>query len=72
MDEYKQGTIEKFMSERGFGFIKSDDDNQYFFHFKFFKERVDTSTIEIGQKVYFRTEIGSIGKEVAKDITFIN
>ena len=60
------GTVKKFDSTKGYGFIKGEDDKEYFFHRSALKN-IDPSELEIGREVTFEDSEGSKGLR-AEDI----
>ncbi len=50
------GTVKKLVSERGFGFITSDDGKDYFFHRSVLAPSLDFDRISTGEKVRFEIE----------------
>jgi CspA family cold shock protein len=50
------GTIKKLVSERGFGFITSDDGKDYFFHRSALAPTLDFDRLAGGEKVQFEIE----------------
>ncbi len=50
------GTIKKLVSERGFGFITSDDGKDYFFHRSALAASFDFDRLVGGEKVQFEIE----------------
>lgn len=63
------GVVKWFNSEKGFGFITTDEGNDVFAHFS--QINIDGfKTLEEGQKVTFDIEEGPKGPQ-AKDITVV-
>lgn len=54
------GTVKWFNSEKGYGFIKTDDDKEIFVHFSAIQSQ-GIKTLEQGQKVTFETQEGNRG-----------
>ena len=50
------GTIKKVVADRGFGFITSDDQKDYFFHRSSVDESMDFDRLMGGEKVEFEIE----------------
>ena len=65
--EKRTGTVKKIVSERGFGFIK-DQENDYFFHFSNMVDPDKFKQLEIGDKVEFDISQDKSNREVAIDI----
>jgi CspA family cold shock protein len=55
-----QGTIKRLIRDRGFGFIRSEDGQEVFFH-RSALESVDFDGLREGEKVTFELERGSKG-----------
>ena len=55
------GTIKKLVSERGFGFIASDDGKEYFFHRSGIDGLVNFDTLLGGERVTFEIEASPKG-----------
>jgi len=56
------GTIDNWIAERGFGFIQSTTEGclgNIFVHISAFKQRVDSRTLQCGQRVRFGLEINT-------------
>lgn len=68
MSDRYNGTVKWFNSEKGFGFIQSEDNKDYFVHYSEIKnEGYGRVTINEGQKVTF--EVGTNAKgEYAKNV----
>jgi len=65
-----RGTIKNIIKEKGFGFIKYDDDKEIFFHFN---EVNDKNLISLGANVEFEIGINTRNnKSEAKKVTVIN
>jgi cold shock protein len=57
------GTIKKVVSDRGFGFIASEDGTEYFFH----RSAVDVfDSLQGGERVTFEVESSPKGPRAAK------
>ena len=50
------GTIKKVVAERGFGFITSSDEKDYFFHRNSLESSLDFDRLNGGEKVEFEVE----------------
>lgn len=50
------GTIKKVVADRGFGFITSSDDKDYFFHRSSLDSSLDFDQLNGGEKVEFEIE----------------
>jgi cold shock protein len=50
------GTVKKVISDRGFGFITSDDAKDYFFHRDALDSSLDFDRLNGGEKVEFQIE----------------
>jgi CspA family cold shock protein len=57
------GTIKKLVPERGFGFIKGDDGEEYFFHRN---EIENFDSLSGDEKVTFQVESGPKGPRAGK------
>ncbi len=69
MSERQTGTVKWFNSTKGFGFIKRDDDDDVFVHFK--SITMDGyKTLEEGQEVEFAITQGKKGLQ-AEDVKII-
>ncbi len=63
----EKGTIEKFIISGGFGFVRSDDNNKYFFHIRECNKNLRPG-LEMGitgQDVVYHLKRGSKGKKEA-------
>lgn len=60
----KQGTVKWFNSEKGFGFIEIDGENDVFVHFSAIQGE-GFKTLEEGQKVEFEIVDGNRGPQAA-------
>ena len=60
----QNGTIKKLVSDRGFGFIASEDGKEYFFHRSGTVEEFDG--LRAGEKVTFEVEASPKGPRAAK------
>lgn len=58
-----KGKVKFFDRKKGFGFIKGDDDNEYFVHHTGLKEGVE---INENDEVVFEIESGERGKKAVK------
>lgn len=59
----QNGTIKKVVSDRGFGFIASDDGTEYFFH----RSGIDMfDSLQGGERVTFEIESSPKGPRAAK------
>lgn len=54
------GKIKMYNSQKGYGFIHTDDENDIFFHYSSFVSEV-SSSLDVGQKVEFDIEESSRG-----------
>lgn len=59
------GTIVRMRQDRGFGFIKAETGDQYFFHAKQCARTFPFERLEIGQRVTFEPEQGPQGLRAA-------
>jgi CspA family cold shock protein len=50
------GTIKRVVAERGFGFIATDDEKEYFFHRSGLDSSLDFDRLAEGEKVEFEIE----------------
>tara|TARA_B100000029_G_C16992592_1_gene748064 strand:- start:310 stop:513 length:204 start_codon:yes stop_codon:yes gene_type:complete len=57
----KRGIVKEFDSSRGFGFITSEDDEDYFVHISGLREHLKASGLRPGQKVSFDIDFGMKG-----------
>lgn len=60
----KQGTVKWFNSEKGFGFIEVEGENDVFVHFSAIQGE-GFKTLDEGQKVEFEVVDGNRGPQVA-------
>jgi CspA family cold shock protein len=60
------GTVKKLVSDRGFGFITSDDGKDYFFHRSAVSPSLDFDRMVGGEKVKFEIEQDAKGARAAK------
>jgi CspA family cold shock protein len=60
----KQGTVKWFNSEKGFGFIEIEENNDVFVHFSAIQGE-GFKTLEEGQKVEFEVVDGNRGPQAA-------
>ncbi|MBU0904812.1 MAG: cold-shock protein [Planococcaceae bacterium] len=60
----KQGTVKWFNSEKGFGFIEIDGENDVFVHFSAIQGE-GFKTLDEGQKVEFEVVDGNRGPQAA-------
>ena len=58
----KQGTVKWFNSEKGFGFIEVEGENDVFVHFSAIQGE-GFKTLDEGQKVEFQVEEGNRGPQ---------
>jgi len=63
----KQGTVKWFNSEKGFGFIEVDGENDVFVHFSAIQGE-GFKTLDEGQKVEFEVVDGNRGPQAANVI----
>ncbi len=55
------GTVKKLISDRGFGFITSDDGKDYFFHRDAVDPALGFDHMTVGAKVEFKVEPNARG-----------
>jgi CspA family cold shock protein len=55
------GTVKKVISDRGFGFIKAEDEKEYFFHRGGLDSSLDFDRLIGGEKVEFEIEASPKG-----------
>ena len=60
------GTIKKVVADRGFGFITSDDEKEYFFHRSGLDASLDFDRLSGGEKVQFEIEQSPKGPRAAR------
>ena len=60
------GTIKKVVSERGFGFISTADEKDYFFHRNALDSSLDFDRLVGGEKVEFEIEQSPKGPRAVK------
>ena len=60
-----QGTIKKFVRDRGFGFIQAYDGREIFFHHTSLQQ-LDFDTLMEGEKVEFDVERGEKGPRAVR------
>ena len=60
------GTIKKVVSDRGFGFITSDDAKDYFFHRDALDSSLDFDRLNGGEKVEFEIEQSPKGPRASR------
>jgi cold shock protein len=60
------GTIKKVVSDRGFGFIKADDEKEYFFHRNSLDSSLDFDRLGGGEKVEFEIESSPKGPRAGR------
>jgi len=60
----KQGTVKWFNSEKGFGFIEVEGENDVFVHFSAIQDE-GFKTLDEGQKVEFEVVDGNRGPQAA-------
>jgi cold shock protein len=61
----KIGTVKWFNSEKGFGFIEVEGENDVFVHFTAIQSDEPRKNLEEGQKVQFDVEEGPKGLQAA-------
>ncbi|GLC28888.1 cold-shock protein [Clostridium omnivorum] len=61
----KIGTVKWFNSEKGFGFIEVEGENDVFVHFTAIQSNEARKSLEEGQKVEFEVEQGPKGLQAA-------
>lgn len=61
----KIGTVKWFNSEKGFGFIEVEGENDVFVHFTAIQSDEARKSLEEGQKVEFEVEQGPKGLQAA-------
>lgn len=59
----QNGTIKKVVSDRGFGFIKADDGQEYFFHRS---SVTDFDSLRGGETVTFQVETSAKGPRAGR------
>lgn len=55
------GTIKRLVRDKGFGFIKGEGDEEYFFHKSGLARGLDFDTLAEGERVKFEQEKGPKG-----------
>ncbi|MBA3779568.1 MAG: cold shock domain-containing protein [Chloroflexi bacterium] len=60
------GTIKKVVSDRGFGFIRADDEKEYFFHRNSLDSSLDFDRLVGGETVEFEIEQSPKGPRAAR------
>lgn len=60
------GTIKKVVAERGFGFIATADEKEYFFHRSSLDSSLDFDRLVGGEKVEFELEESPKGPRASK------
>ena len=60
------GTIKKVVSDRGFGFIKAEDEKEYFFHRNGLDASLDFDRLQGGERVEFEVEQSPKGPRAAR------
>lgn len=61
------GKIKFFVLRKGYGFIKSDeDDSEIFFHINDFIDKIETNVLFAGDAVEYEIEKGSRGDKAVK------
>ncbi len=60
------GTIKKVVSDRGFGFIRADDEKEYFFHRNSLDSSLDFDRLVGGEAVEFEIEQSPKGPRAAR------
>ena len=55
------GTVKKVIADRGFGFIKAEDEKEYFFHRGGLDSSLDFDRLIGGEKVEFEIEASPKG-----------
>ena len=60
------GTIKKVVSERGFGFITTEDQKDYFFHRNSLDSSLDFDRLVGGEKVEFEIEQSPKGPRASR------
>jgi CspA family cold shock protein len=60
------GTIKKVISDRGFGFIRADDEKEYFFHRNSLDSSLDFDRLNGGEKVEFEIESSPKGPRAGR------
>ena len=60
------GTIKRVVAERGFGFIATDDEKEYFFHRGELDSSLDFDRLMGGEKVSFEIEQSPKGPRAAQ------
>lgn len=60
------GTIKKLVSDRGFGFIESEDGKEYFFHRNELETSTDFDRLVGGERVEFEVGASPKGPQATK------
>jgi cold shock protein len=60
------GTIKKVVSDRGFGFIKAEDEKEYFFHRNGLDSSLDFDRLVGGERVEFEVESSPKGPRAGR------
>jgi CspA family cold shock protein len=60
------GTIKKVVSDRGFGFIKTEDEKEYFFHRNSLDASLDFDRLQGGERVEFEVESSPKGPRAGR------
>jgi CspA family cold shock protein len=61
-----RGTIKKVVSDRGFGFIRAEDDKEYFFHRSGVEASLDFDRLVGGERVEFDVEASPRGPRAVR------
>ena len=57
----KKGIVKEFDATKGFGFITSQDNEDYFVHVSGLREHLKSKGLRVGQRVSFDVDIGMKG-----------
>jgi CspA family cold shock protein len=60
------GTIKKVVSDRGFGFIRAEDEKEYFFHRNALDSSLDFDRLVGGERVEFEVESSPKGPRAGR------
>jgi CspA family cold shock protein len=60
------GTIKKVVSDRGFGFIRAEDEKEYFFHRNSLDSTLDFDRLVGGERVEFEVESSPKGPRAGR------
>lgn len=65
------GTVKRFNSKRGYGFIQADDGSEVFVHFTQIQSEKKYKTLKPEQKVTFEVGHDDQGRTVATDVRVV-